>query len=105
MASFYATYNRVSTRGGQVIADVMDGADAEGMTVLTTSGTAGTVQRSGSDWTAPAGGYVRMYCDGAVWVHIDDTPTAAASTDHYLPASSFLELGVLEGNKISVIDA
>ena len=107
MATFYATFAQVSVRDndGQVIAEVMKGRGAEGLTALTTSGASGIAQRSSADWSAPADGYVTMRATGAVWVRIAAAPTAAAGADFFLGADERFDVAVVEGDKIAVIDA
>ncbi len=85
---------------------VMRGANAEGLTSITTSGTSQIVQRAASDWEAGADTeFVRLWCDGNVWIHIDAAPVAVADIDHYLPSGAWLELSVASGDKIAVKDA
>ncbi len=105
MASFWATYNVVSNRALTNTMPVMKGADAEGLTILTTSGSSQIVQRSATDWKAPSHGYVSVRSDANVWVHIDASPTAVAATDWYIAANAYREFSVEPGQKIAVINA
>ncbi len=104
MASFWATFNKIDNRALTETMPVMRGSDAEGLTVLTTSGTSQIVQRSAADWSAPNHGYVVIRASAAVWVHIDPAPVAVASTDWYLPATETRDFSVQPGDKIAVID-
>lgn len=106
MATFWATFTTVrnTPRSGGAL-NLIKGRDAEGMTPLTTTGASGIVQRSASDWVAPATGAISVRCTGAVWVHIAAAPEAAPETDHYLAANERLEFGVETGDKIAVEDA
>ena len=105
MASFWATFTTVrnAVQSGGAL-KLIKGRDAEGLTVLTTSGTSQIVQRSAADWSAPDVGALSVRADGAVWIHIDASPTAAASVDHYLASGERLEFGVQAGDKIAVKD-
>ena len=106
MATFWATFNYVENRArtGDTM-PVMKGSDAEGMTILTTTGASGIVQRSATDWVAPDRGIVSMRCNGAVWVHVDASPEAAPGIDHYLAADERREFSVQTNDKIAVEDA
>ncbi len=106
MATFWATFTTVrnTPRSGGSL-NLIKGRDAEGLTVLTTSGTSQIVQRSASDWEAPSTGALVVRTDGAVWLHFAAAPVAAASTDHYLAANESKEYGVETGDKIAVKDA
>ncbi len=106
MATFWATFTTVrnTPRSGGAL-KLIKGRDAEGLTVLTTTGSSQIAQRSASDWAAPATGAIAVRCSGAVWIHIDPTPEAAPSTDHYLAANESKEYGVETGDKIAVEDA
>lgn len=102
-ASFIQVLNR--SMAGSVLA-VPQGANAQGPTALTTSGTAQTVQRGGADWTMPSDGYVAIYCDGAVRVAEGETAASGASpVGHYVPASTLYTISVRSGSTLSVIDA
>ncbi len=105
MATFRATFapkaQSVALGGGL---SVMMGSDATGLSELTTSGTAGNVQSGGSDFEAPSDGFVTMVADGAVWVSMGSSPTAAVGTDWYLKADERLDLAIRKDHKISVID-
>lgn len=104
MASFWATFNKIDNRAKTNTMPVMRGADAEGLTVLTTSGSSQIVQRSATDWKAPNHGYVVIRASSAVWVHIDPAPVAVASTDWYIPATETRDFSVKPGDKIAVIN-
>ena len=106
MATFWATFttvHNVAKSGGAL--KLIKGRDAEGLTALTTSGSSQIVQRSAADWSAPDTGAVSVRADGAVWIHIDASPTAVAATDHFLAANERLEFAVESGDKIAVINA
>ncbi len=105
MASFWATFNVVDNRARTETLPVTKGSAAEGLTVLTTSGTSQIVQRSAADWETPNHGYLTVRCDAAVWIHIDPSPTAAASTDWYIPADETRDFSVEPGEKVAVINA
>lgn len=112
MATFWATHNIVDNRSKTTTLPVMRGVDAEGLRPITTSGTSQTVQRGGADWTCPNHGYLTIRCDGAVWIHIDASPTAvkgvAGATDPvdwYIPANETWDFSVEPGDKLAVIDA
>ncbi len=106
MATFWATAgivdNRARSGGTQ---PVMKGRGMLGLTALTTSGGSQTVQRSGSDWTAIEEGALTCRCDGAIWIMIAASPTAAAAATFYLAANERLEFSVETGDKIAVINA
>ncbi len=104
MASFWATFNKIDNRALTDTMPVMRGRDAEGLTVLTTSGTSQIVQRSAADWEAPNHGFVTVRASAAVWMHIAAAPTAVASTDWYIPATETRDFSVQPGDKIAIID-
>lgn len=107
MATFRATFFTVTetTRaltGATMPLPVLPGTR---LTDLTTSGTSGAVQASGSDWTAPSDGVVQVVCDGAVNIASGTSPTAAATAGFYLPASTVMHFAIPAGHKLAVIDA
>lgn len=109
MATFRATFGLSHAQGTPFATDaglpVLHGRSCQGLTELTTSGAAGTVQQSASDFAAPSGGgFVRVRCTGAVWISIGADPTAVVGTDIYLPADETDTFSLQEGDKISVID-
>lgn len=108
MATFRATVGNVHAQkvsgvhgNGQ---PVLHGRSLNGLTELTTSGTAGLVQSGGSDFEASQGDFVTMVCTGAVWVAIAASPTAAVGTELFLKADERWTGSLEEGDKISVID-
>ena len=112
MATFLATYNKVTWRAKSTTMPVLRGSDAEGLRPITTSSSSQIVQRGGVDWKAPNHGAIQVRCDAAVWVHIDPAPTAVKGAvgatdpvDWYLPADETRDFEVLPGEKIAVIDA
>ena len=105
MASFWGTFNKVEGRAKATTMPVMRGANAEGLTVLTTSGSSQIVQRSAADWKAPNHGFLTVRASVAVWIHIDASPTAVAATDWYIPADETRDFSVEPGEKIAVINA
>lgn len=106
MASFYATFFRVSNRGlGGGVQPVPQAGDALGCTVLTTGASSVIVQRSAADFVAPFDGYLRIRSTGAVWVQVGTAPTAAAASDWYIPADTDVDFSMNDGEKIAVIDA
>lgn len=105
MATFWATFCASGDRGltGDAM-PAMKGRNARGLTVLTTSGTAGLVQSGGADFMAPNTGVVAFLCDGPIWVHVGSNPTAAVGTAFYFAADERQYLTLENGDKISVID-
>lgn len=112
MATFWAGYNIVGNRAKTTTMPVVRGSDAEGLRPITTSGSSQIVQRVGVDWKSPNHGFITVRCDGAVWIHIDPSPTAVAGAagatdpvDWYIPANETRDFEVQPGEKIAVIDA
>jgi len=107
MATFYGTFINVvnmTARGGEL--PVGAGKGALGLADLTTSGTAATAQRGGSDWTAPSAGYLVCFADGDVRVATGETAAAGASgVGHFVPASTVYAISIAAGDSVSVIDA
>lgn len=107
MATFNGTFFQIqnrSARGGEHA--IPNARGAIGFTALTTSGTAGTVQRGGGAWEAPSDGYVLCRCDGAVRVAAGATATVGASPVGVLvPADETMPVAVSAGDTLSVIDA
>lgn len=107
MPTFHATFHYVENRNmtGKVMA-VVRGRGAIGTTALTTSGTAQTAQRGGSDWQAPSDGYVTLHCDGAVRVGFGETAqTGASPVGLLVPAGMTINGSIAAGETLSVIDA
>lgn len=78
------------------------GASLVGLDDLTSSGSAQTMQRGGSNWAAPGDGYVMISSDGAVRVRVSDI--AAAGEGYPISAGGDVFLSVSAGDVISVID-
>lgn len=107
MATFRATFftvgeNARAETGSTMPVPPID--NGTGLAELTTSGTADNVEDGSGEWVAPSDGFVRLHCDGAVWVTAAADPTAAVGTDYYVPANETLEFSISSGSKISVID-
>lgn len=107
MASFNATFFTVQNgaiSGGTMPAP--QGNGAVGTATLSTSATAQTAQRGGTDWAAPADGFVRVHSDGAVRIGVGETAaTGASPVGHYLATNAEADLSIAAGQTLSVIDA
>jgi hypothetical protein len=106
MATFYATFfpiGNYSAHGRDHT--IGTGKGALGLTALTTSGSAQTVQRASASWTAPSDGFVVVYCDGNVRVAAGETAAVGASpVGHFVPGTQLYPLSITAGESLSVID-
>lgn len=91
------------TKNGEGMS-ALRGNGAIGLTEMTTAGTSANVQSGGADFQAPNHGYVTLKCTTAVWVRVAAAPTAAVGSDFYLDANERIDLAVIPGDKIAVID-
>lgn len=120
MATFSASYGLVegyavinSTLTGvhqrESIMPVFSGASMVALENLTTSASSQIVQDANvsptDDWDAPAAGFVTMRANGDVWVSIGANPTAGPNMGVKLFSGERLEMSVVAGDKIAVIDA
>lgn len=108
MATLYITFSRVGSRqaqpapiaqGGPVRTEVLtipvtsDGADESSLAALETDD------------------HVELYADGDCWIEIGSSPEAAAiaasatGDSRFLPSGTPREFSVVEGDKVSVIEA